>query len=138
MIAAEKERFEKDLNSKKNHLSEEQVQQLMREHAETIDTLSRNINVEKDRQLNALASKIAEKRKMKAAILARKHEAEVAKELVKQQEERHQVEDIHVRNLILQYSILFSFCYCYFRSCHLNVLVNNQILIFFILLKLIT
>ena len=130
MIAAEKERFEKDLNSKKNHLSEEQVQQLMREHAETIDTLSRNINVEKDRQLNALASKIAEKRKMKAAILARKHEAEVAKELVKQQEERHQVEDIHVRNLMLRYSILFSFCYRYFKSCHLNVLVNNQILIF--------
>lgn len=138
MIAAEKERFEKDLNSKKNHLSEEQVQQLMREHAETIDTLSRNINVEKDRQLNALASKIAEKRKMKAAILARKHEAEVAKELVKQQEERNQVEDIHVRKLMLRCSILFSFCYRCFKSCHLNVLVNNQILKIFLLLKLIS
>ncbi len=96
MIAAEKEKFEKDLNNRKDKLSEEQVQQLMSEHAENMDMLSRNINIEKDRQLNSLASKIAERRKMRAAILARKHEAEVAKELVKQQQERNEVEDNHV------------------------------------------
>ena len=99
MIASEKERFEKDLNRRKNQLSEEQVQQLMSEHAENLEMLSRNINIEKDRQLNALASKITERRKMKAAILARKHEAEVAKELVKQREERNQVEDVHVSQI---------------------------------------
>jgi DNA helicase IV len=96
MIAAEKEKFEKDLNNRKDKLSEEQVQQLMSEHAENMDMLSRNISIEKDRQLNSLASKIAERRKMRAAILARKHEAEVAKELVKQQQERNEVEDNHV------------------------------------------
>ena len=96
MIAAEKEKFEKDLNNRKDKLSEEQVQQLMSEHAENMDMLSRNINIEKDRQLNSLASKIAERRKMRAAILARKHEAEVVKELVKQQQERNEVEDNHV------------------------------------------
>ena len=93
MIAAEKEKFEKDLGSRKDKLSEEQVQQLMNEHAENMEMLSRNINIEKDRQLNSLASKIAERRKMKAAILARKHEAAVSKELVKQREERNEVEN---------------------------------------------
>ena len=92
MINAEKERFEKDLKNTKGQLSEEQVQQLMSEHAENIEMLSRNINMEKDRQLNSLASKIAERRKMKAAILAKKHEAEMEKELVKQREERNQFE----------------------------------------------
>ena len=98
MIAAEKEKFEKDLSNRKfkDKLSEEQVQQLMSEHAESMAMLSRNINIEKDRQLNSLASKIAERRKIKAAILARKHEAEVAKELVKQREERNEVEDDQV------------------------------------------
>ena len=98
MIAAEKEKFEKYLSNRKfkDKLSEEQVQQLMSEHAESMAMLSRNINIEKDRQLNSLASKIAERRKIKAAILARKHEAEVAKELVKQREERNEVEDDQV------------------------------------------
>jgi DNA helicase IV len=96
MIAAEKEKFEKDFKNGKDKLSEEQVQQLMSAHAENMEMLSRNINVEKDRQLNSLASKIAERRKMKAAILARKHEAAVAKELVKQREERSEVKNDHV------------------------------------------
>ena len=96
MIAAEKEKFEKDFKNRKDKLSEEQVQQLMSAHAENMEMLSRNINVEKDRQLNSLASKIAERRKMKAAILARKHEAAVAKELVKQREERSEVKNDHV------------------------------------------
>lgn len=96
MIAAEKEKFEKDLHDRRGHLSEEEVQRLMNEHAEHTEMLSRNISMEKDRQLNSLASRIAERRKMKAAVLARKHEAEIAKELVKQREERNHVEDDQV------------------------------------------
>ena len=73
----------------------------MSEHAEHLDLLNRNISMEKERQMNSLSEKIAERQKMKAAILARRHEAEMAKELAKQREERNQVEDDHVRGLLL-------------------------------------
>lgn len=96
MIAAEKEKFEKDVNNRQQELSKEQMQQLLSEHAQNIDMLNRNINIEKDRQLKSLSGKIAERRKMKATILARKHEAEIAKELVKQREERSHIEGDHV------------------------------------------
>lgn len=98
MIAAEREHFNSKIHDENNRLSEEETKRLMSEHTANLDMLSRNINMEKDRQLNALANKIAERRKMQVAILAKKHEAEVSKELVTQKVERNEVEDNHVRS----------------------------------------
>lgn len=96
MISAERTKFEEDLETKRSHLSEDQIQQLMNEHTENVELLTRNINIEKERQLNSLSDKIAERRKMKADILARRHEADMAKELLKQREERSKLEDDRV------------------------------------------
>ena len=72
----------------------------MSDHAEHLDLLNRNISMEKERQMNSLSEKIAERQKIKAGILARRHEADMAKELAKQREERNQLEDDHVRDCL--------------------------------------
>lgn len=105
MISAEKIKFDKDLKVKSGQLSEDELNQLMNEHSEHMELLSRNVNMEKERQLNSLSDKIAQRRKMKADILARRHDAEMAKELVKQRGERNTLEDDHVSHSIYTYYI---------------------------------
>ena len=88
--------MEKDLEQRKKELSEEQLDALMKEHQQQAEFLERNMELEKQRQVNSLADKIVERKRKRAAALARKHEAEIAKELLKQKEERKTLEQQQV------------------------------------------
>lgn len=97
LIEAKKEAFEKEMSHKRDDLSKEQADALLEQHKQELEFLSRSMDVEKQRQLASLSEKIAERKKRKAAALQQKHEAEMAKELMNQQDERQKVEDDKVR-----------------------------------------
>ena len=79
------------------NLSDEQAQYLMEQHKQELEILERNMDNEKNRQINSLSEKIKERKRRKAAAMAQKHEAEMAKELLKQQSERQNVQEDKVR-----------------------------------------
>lgn len=81
----------------RNDLSQEQADLLLEQHKQELEILSRSMDVEKQRQLNSLSDKIAERKKRKAAALEQRHKAEMSKELMNQQNERRQVQDDKVR-----------------------------------------
>lgn len=97
MIEAKKEVFNKELSTKRSQLSKEEADALMEQHKQELEFLSRSMDVEKQRQLASLSEKIAERKKRKAAALEQRHKAEMAKELMNQQEERQKIEDDKVR-----------------------------------------
>ena len=93
LIEAKKKSFEKELSRTRDGLSQEQADLLLEQHRQELDQLSRNMDVEKQRQINSLSDKIAERKRRKAAALEQKHKAEMSKELMSQQQERQRVED---------------------------------------------
>ena len=97
LIEAKKEAFNKELSSKRSQLTKEEADALMEQHKQELEFLSRSMVVEKQRQLASLSEKIAERKKRKAAALEQRHKAEMAKELINQQEERQKIEDDKVR-----------------------------------------
>ena len=97
MIEAKKEAFNKEWSLKRSELSKEQADALMEQHKQELEFLARSMDVEKQRQLASLSEKIAERKKRKAAALEQRHKAEMAKELMNQQEERQKIEDDKVR-----------------------------------------
>ena len=72
----------------------------MGEHEQQLALLERNMDSEKQRQVSTLQDKIAERKRKRAAALAAKHEAEMSKELMKQQKERNELEKEQVRFLL--------------------------------------
>ena len=93
LIEAKKEAFEKEMSLKRADLSQEQADMLLEQHKQELEFLARSMDVEKQRQLASLSDKIAERKKRKAAALQQNHKAEMAKELMNQQDERQKVED---------------------------------------------
>lgn len=83
---------------KRNDLSQDQADVLLEQHKQELEMLSRSMDVEKQRQLNSLSDKIAERKKRKAAALEQKHKAEMSKELLNQQNERQKVQEDKVKN----------------------------------------
>ena len=81
----------------RNDLSQEQADLLLEQHKQELEILSRSMDVEKQRQLNSLSDKIAERKKRKAAALEQRHKAEMSKELMNQQNQRQKVQDDKVR-----------------------------------------
>ena len=81
------------MSLKRADLSQEQADMLLEQHKQELEFLARSMDVEKQRQLASLSDKIAERKKRKAAALQQKHKAEMAKELMNQQDERQKVED---------------------------------------------
>lgn len=65
---------------------------LLDQHKQEMEFLERTMDNEKTRQNLALADKIAERKRRRAAAAAEKHSVEMAKELMKQQEERQTVD----------------------------------------------
>lgn len=98
LIAAKKETFAKEMARKSKDLSQEQADLLLEQHKQELEIMSRSMDVEKQRQLNSLSDKIAERKRRKAAALEQRHKAEMSKELMNQQIERRQVQDDKVRN----------------------------------------
>lgn len=86
------------MSRKRNELSQEQADMLLEQHKQELEMLSRSMDVEKQRQLNSLSDKIAERKRRKAAALEQKHKAEMAKELMSQQNERQRVQEDKVNN----------------------------------------
>ena len=97
MIEAKKEAFNREFSQKRSELSKEQADALMEQHKQELEFLSRSLDVEKQRQLASLSDKIAERKKRRAAALEQRHKAEMAKELINQQDERQKMEDDKVR-----------------------------------------
>lgn len=94
---------------KRNELSQDQADMLLEQHRQELEILSRSMDVEKQRQLNSLSDKIAERKRRKAAALEQKHKAEMSKELLNQQNERQQLQDDKVSNAsILKINILLT------------------------------
>ena len=98
LIEAKKETFEKEMLQKRNELSKDQADMLLEQHKRELEMLSRSMDVEKQRQMNSLGDKIAERKRRKAAALEQKHQAEMAKTLMNQQSERQKVQDDKVNN----------------------------------------
>ena len=98
LIEAKKETFEKKMSQKRNELSKDQADMLLEQHKRELEMLSRSMDVEKQRQMNSLGDKIAERKRRKAAALEQKHQAEMAKTLMNQQSERQKVQDDKVNN----------------------------------------
>lgn len=98
LIEAKKETFEKEMSQKRNELSKDQADMLLEQHKRELEMLSRSMDVEKQRQMNSLGDKIAERKRRKAAALEQKHQAEMAKTLMNQQSERQKVQDDKVNN----------------------------------------
>ena len=73
---------------------------LMEEHEQQLDILERNMEAEKLRQSNALADKIATKRRKREAALMNKQQAENQEQLVEDRKERQQLIDKQVRIVI--------------------------------------
>ena len=97
LIEAKKEAFEKEMSQKRDDMSKDQADMLLEQHRQELEFLARSMDVEKQRQLASLSEKIAERKKRKAAALQQRHNAEMAKELMNQQDERQKVEDDKVR-----------------------------------------
>ena len=97
LIEAKKEAFEKEMSQKRDDMSKDQADMLLEQHRQELEFLARSMDVEKQRQLASLSEKIAERKKRKAAALQQRHNAEMAKELMNQQDERQKVEDDQVR-----------------------------------------
>lgn len=97
LIEAKKESFEKEMSQKRDDMSKDQADMLLEQHRQELEFLARSMDVEKQRQLASLSEKIAERKKRKAAALQQRHNAEMAKELMNQQDERQKVEDDKVR-----------------------------------------
>lgn len=98
LIEAKKETFEKGMSQKRNELSKDQADMLLEQHKRELEMLSRSMDVEKQRQMNSLGDKIAERKRRKAAALEQKHQAEMSKTLMNQQSERQKVQDDKVNN----------------------------------------
>ena len=98
LIEAKKETFEKEMSQKRNELSKDQADMLLEQHKRELEMLSRSMDVEKQRQMNSLGDKIAERKRRKAAALEQKHQAEMSKTLMNQQSERQKVKDDKVNN----------------------------------------
>lgn len=108
----------------RNDLSQEQADLLLEQHKQELEILSRSMDVEKQRQLNSLSDKIAERKKRKAAALEQRHQAEMSKELMNQQNERRQVQDDKVReNWHMKYSYWLP--YISFKKCR-TILVSYK------------
>lgn len=90
-------KFEQELEERKKDLSDEQLSALMGEHEQQIALLERNMDSEKQRQISTLQDKIADRKRKRAAAMAMKHEAEMSKEIMKQQKERRNLEKEQVR-----------------------------------------
>ena len=73
---------------------------LMEEHEQQLDILEGNMEAEKLRQSNALADKIAAKRRKREAALMNKQQAENQEQLVEDRKERQQLIDKQVRIVI--------------------------------------
>ena len=99
-IELQREKFKAQLAAKKGELSEEQTKLLMEEHEQQLDILERNMEAEKLRQSNALADKIAAKRRKREAALMNKQQAENQEQLVEDRKERQQLIDKQVRTVI--------------------------------------
>ena len=99
-IELQREKFKAQLAAKKGELSEEQTKLLMEEHEQQLDILERNMEAEKLRQSNALADKIAAKRRKREAALMNKQQAENQEQLVEDMKERQQLIDKQVRIVI--------------------------------------
>ena len=99
-IELQREKFKAQLAAKKGELSEEQTKLLMEEHEQQLDILERNMEAEKLRQSNALADKIAAKRRKREAALMNKQQAENQEQLVEDRKERQQLIDKQVRIVI--------------------------------------
>ena len=99
-IELQREKFKAQLAAKKGELSEEQTKLLMEEHEQQLDILERNMEAEKLRQSNALADKIATKRRKREAALMNKQQAENQEQLVEDRKERQQLIDKQVRIVI--------------------------------------
>ena len=97
LIEAKKESFEKEMSQKRDDMSKDQADMLLEQHKQELEFLARSMEVEKQRQQAALSEKIAERKKRKAAALQQRHNAQMAKELMNQQDERQRVEDDKVR-----------------------------------------
>lgn len=93
----------------RNDLSQEQADLLLEQHKQELEILSRSMDVEKQRQLNSLSDKIAERKKRKAAALEQRHQAEMSKELMNQQNERRQVQDDKVREKYQNWHMKYSY-----------------------------
>ena len=85
------------MSQKRDDMSKDQADMLLDQHRQELEFLARSMDVEKQRQLASLSEKIAERKKRKAAALQQRHNAEMAKELMNQQDERQKVEDDKVR-----------------------------------------
>ena len=68
------------------------MQLLLDQHKQEMEFLERNLDNEKTRQNVALADKIAERKRRRAEAAAQKHNVEMSKELMRQQDERQDVE----------------------------------------------
>ena len=99
-IELQREKFKAQLAAKKGELSEEQTKLLMEEHEQQLDILERNMEAEKLRQSNALADKIAAKRRKREVALMNKQQAENQEQLVEDRKERQQLIDKQVRIVI--------------------------------------
>ena len=91
-----RQNFESELEKRKKDLTDEQLGTLMNEHQQQLDLLERNMDSEKQRQISTLQDKIAERKRKRETALAAKHEAEMSKELMKQQQERNKLESQQV------------------------------------------
>ena len=113
-----RQNFESELEKRKKDLTDEQLGALMNEHQQQLDLLERNMDSEKQRQISTLQDKIAERKRKREAALAAKHEAEMSKELMKQQQERNKLENQQVCLEIFQldkavktYCLELKFCH---------------------------
>lgn len=101
-----RQKFEQELQQRKKDLSEDQLNALMGDHEQQIALLERNMDAEKQRQISTLQDKIAQRKRMRAEALKSKHEAEMSKEVLKQEKERHDLKNEQVRIYFLCYLAL--------------------------------
>lgn len=102
LVEEKKEKFQKEMSRSQANLSEEQAQYLLDQHKQELEILERSMDNERNRQVNSLSEKIKERKRRKAAAMAQKHEAEMGKELLKQQAERQHVQEDKVREFSTQ------------------------------------
>ena len=88
------------MTSKKKDLTEDEMKALMDEHNQQVETLENNMNMEKNRQVALISSKIAEKKRKRAAALAKRHEAESKEQLMKEKSERNNLLDEQVKYIL--------------------------------------
>ena len=89
------------MSHKRDDLSQDQADLLLEQHRQELEILSRSMDVEKQRQLNSLSDKIAERKRRKAAALEQRHKAEMSKELMNQQNERQKIQEDKVIYLLI-------------------------------------